>query len=45
MDAESIYYALRQYAEEFGFVSDHADELLGAAAEAIVAANESIING
>jgi hypothetical protein len=41
MDAESVYYELRGFAEKFGFVSDAADELLGSAAEAIVAANEA----
>jgi len=40
MDAETIYHALRAEAERHGFVSDHADELLGLAAEAIAAATE-----
>ena len=41
MDAESIYYELVGFAEKFGFISTAADELLAAAAEAIVAAKES----
>jgi hypothetical protein len=41
LDAETIYLALRAAAEEFGFVSDYADEKLGEAAEAIASAEEN----
>ena len=35
MDAETIYDALRETAEKFGWVGEHADDLLGDAARAI----------
>jgi hypothetical protein len=35
MDAEELYYKLRAFAEEHGFVGDHADSLLGDAAQSI----------
>ena len=40
MDAETIYYALREVAEQHGFVTEAADELLGSAAEAIIPNDE-----
>ena len=36
MDAELLYHALRELAETYGFVTDHADELLAEAARSIV---------
>jgi hypothetical protein len=35
MDAEELYYKLRAFAEQEGFVNDHADELLSDAARSI----------
>jgi hypothetical protein len=35
MDGKTIYYALRDAAERYGFVGDAADDLLGQAAQAI----------
>lgn len=36
MDAEELYYKLREEAEKYGFVGDHADELLADAARSII---------
>ena len=35
IDAEELYYKLRDFAEGFGFVGTHADEKLSEAAESM----------
>ena len=35
MDAEELYYKLRADAEQYGFVGDHADELLAEVARSM----------
>ena len=43
MDAELLYQALRELAESHGFVTDHADELLAAAARSIAEYDETVV--